>query len=216
MDSPRPSRYRPGPDAFRALAHPLRLQLLGLLRADGVSTATRLAERLDVSSGLTSYHLRQLAEAGFVEEDVDRGTARDRWWRASHDLTSWAPDDVAVDEETHAMAEALIGQWQTVRARAEARFGPTGAGWPEAWRRASGHTDLLFRVTPKELTEIERQVMAVLEVWVAESNRRRDGEAATPDGAETVFWFHNTVPVDDVAQVVASTDEAEEVTGHEG
>jgi DNA-binding transcriptional ArsR family regulator len=49
------------PHNLRGLAHPLRVRLLGLLRSDGSSTATRLAERLGQSSGATSYHLRQLA-----------------------------------------------------------------------------------------------------------------------------------------------------------
>ncbi len=74
--------------ALQGLAHPLRLRLLGLLRAYGPSTATKLAARCGESSGLTSYHLRQLAEAGFVVDadpadlaGVDRtprGTARGR------------------------------------------------------------------------------------------------------------------------------------------
>lgn len=41
---------------LRALAHPVRVQLVGLLRKYGPSTATRLAERLGVSSGTASYH----------------------------------------------------------------------------------------------------------------------------------------------------------------
>jgi DNA-binding transcriptional ArsR family regulator len=74
------------PDArsLRGLAHPLRLQLLGLLRMDGPATATQLAERTGQSSGATSYHLRQLAAYGFVIEDLDRTTGRrDRYWRAA-------------------------------------------------------------------------------------------------------------------------------------
>src|SRR5215212_10817955 len=69
---------------LRALAHPVRVQLVGLLRRFGPSTATRLAERLGVNSGTASYHLRQLGAAGFVEEDTGRGNARERWWRSVH------------------------------------------------------------------------------------------------------------------------------------
>src|SRR4051812_14770407 len=53
--------------ALRALAHPLRNRLLGLLRLDGPATASRLARVVGESSGATSYHLRQLAAYGFVE-----------------------------------------------------------------------------------------------------------------------------------------------------
>ena len=69
-----------GVRAVRALAHPLRLQLLDLLRFDGPSTATLLARRAGESSGATSYHLRQLARYGYVEEAPKRG-GRERWWR---------------------------------------------------------------------------------------------------------------------------------------
>ena len=44
--------------------------------------AGELGERLGESSGLTSYHLRALAGAGFVEDAVDHPTrGRERWWR---------------------------------------------------------------------------------------------------------------------------------------
>ncbi len=65
--------------AVRALAHPLRLRLLDLLRFDGPATATMLAERVGESSGSTSYHLRQLARHGFIEEAPKRD-GRERWW----------------------------------------------------------------------------------------------------------------------------------------
>ena len=65
--------------AVRALAHPLRLELLDLLRFEGPSTATLLAGRVGESSGATSYHLRQLARYGYIEEE--RRSGRERWWR---------------------------------------------------------------------------------------------------------------------------------------
>jgi len=79
------------PAALEALAHPLRNRLLGLLRTDGPATASGLAQRVGESSGVTSYHLRKLAEVGFVEEETERGTKRERWWRSVHTATTWSP-----------------------------------------------------------------------------------------------------------------------------
>ena len=79
--------------ALRALAHPLRMSLLAALRSDGPSTASRLADRLGESSGATSYHLRQLAGFGFVEEVPGEGSARERWWRALHRSTRWETEE---------------------------------------------------------------------------------------------------------------------------
>jgi len=70
---------------LRALAHPLRLQLLEVLGSEGPATASRLARRLGESSGATSYHLRALHRAGMVEEAEQRN-ARERWWQRSSDL----------------------------------------------------------------------------------------------------------------------------------
>ena len=62
-----------------------------------VSTARRprtaLAEKLGTNTGATSYHLRQLAEVGLVAEDPDRGTSRQRWWQAAHDMSHFDPTD---------------------------------------------------------------------------------------------------------------------------
>src|SRR6478609_4808175 len=69
-----------GPPALKGLAHPLRLKLLAELNARGSATASQLGTALGESSGSTSYHLRQLHRHGFVEEDVEQGTGRERVW----------------------------------------------------------------------------------------------------------------------------------------
>lgn len=98
------------PKALRGLVHPIRLRLLDLLQADGPATATSLGQRIGQSSGVTSYHLRVLAEHGFVVEDAERGNGRDRWWRAVHRSTSFTfrmPEDRGT-EETIEEAERFI------------------------------------------------------------------------------------------------------------
>lgn len=54
--------------SLRGLAHPLRMRLLDALRFGGPATASQLAAKLGESSGATSYHLRQLAAHGFIED----------------------------------------------------------------------------------------------------------------------------------------------------
>lgn len=66
--------------ALKGLSHPLRVQLFNKLSELGPMTASGLAEALGESSGATSYHLRQLAKHGLVQEVEGRGTARERWW----------------------------------------------------------------------------------------------------------------------------------------
>jgi DNA-binding transcriptional ArsR family regulator len=115
---------------LRGLAHPLRLQLLHVLRAEGPATATQLARRLGESSGSTSYHLRALHRAGFVEE-TERRNGRERWWQRTTELiaipNSIPPDASERDrselQAAHAQIESILverdeqalASWMTVR-----------------------------------------------------------------------------------------------------
>src|SRR5690242_11892051 len=67
-------------DQLRALAHPRRMEILDLLIAEGPLTASECAVRLEDSAASCSYHLRQLARYGFVEE-AEGGHGRNRPWQ---------------------------------------------------------------------------------------------------------------------------------------
>jgi DNA-binding transcriptional ArsR family regulator len=69
------------PRAIRALAHPLRLDLLELLSTIGPATAAHCGRVLDVPQANCSFHLRQLAKYGFVEEAEAGTDQRERRWR---------------------------------------------------------------------------------------------------------------------------------------
>ena len=75
---------------LRALAHPLRARMAAELAYGGPATATSLARRFGESTGLTSYHLRQLERFGFVEEVPNRGRGRERWWQSVRGDYRWA------------------------------------------------------------------------------------------------------------------------------
>ena len=76
-------------DTLKAVSHPLRMQLLGALRRIGPSTASELARELGESSGSTSYHLRQLERFGFVSDDDEQPSGRERRWKSLYDLTTY-------------------------------------------------------------------------------------------------------------------------------
>ena len=56
--------------SLKAMAHPLRVQILRILELRRRASVTSLAEELGETTGATSYHLRQLAQHGFVEQFV--------------------------------------------------------------------------------------------------------------------------------------------------
>jgi DNA-binding transcriptional ArsR family regulator len=151
------------PAALRVLAQPLRVRLVGQLRAAGPATATMLAQRLGESSGLTSYHLRVLERAGFVAEADDHPRrGRERWWRSVDDATSWRPEDAGDDPDSRAAEEWLtafaarramewIDAW--VRRRPDA---------PDAWRAVAEASDYRFELSPEELGALLAEVGALL------------------------------------------------------
>ncbi len=156
--------------SLRALAHPLRLRLLDLLRMDGPATATKLAERVGETSGNVSWHLRQLAAAGFIEEDSERGNRRERWWRARHRYTSVREADFRDDPEARRSLVALKSHTLAQQMRRAEEF--LHGDWDDAWHDAAGIGHWVLRLTPDELLALGREVAAVLERYEA---RSRDG-----------------------------------------
>lgn len=153
------------PQVLRALAHPLRSRLLGLLRLDGPSTASRLAERVHESSGVTSYHLRQLEQYGFVAEVEGRGTARERWWQAQHVFTNWEADAL-VDQPGGAEANAAMQRLQIESWGRELRaWAEHGDVHGRQWSAVAGLSDYVLRLTPPQARELLEEVYAVLDRW---------------------------------------------------
>ena len=160
---------------LRALAHPLRGRLLGLLRLDGPSTASRLAERVGESSGVTSYHLRQLEAHGFVAEVEGRGTARERWWQAQHQMTSWDADELLDQpgglEANEQMQRHQIEGWgRELRAWAEG-----GRVHGREWAAVAGLSDYVLRLRPDEAQQLLDEVYAVLDRWSQDHREPREG-----------------------------------------
>ncbi|MGW1132860.1 helix-turn-helix domain-containing protein [Streptomyces griseoluteus] len=176
---------------LRALAHPVRVQLVGLLRKHGPSTATRLAERLEVNSGTASYHLRQLAAAGFVAEDTGRGNARERWWRAVHQLTRFNHQDLAEREP-----EAALAYLRSVHSAHVLRTqqGLNGLQTlPRPWREVFDMSDATLRLTPAQAQELRREIRSVID--------RYPRASAAEDLRETerVWVTFQVLPEGDVA-----------------
>jgi DNA-binding transcriptional ArsR family regulator len=164
------------PQVLRALAHPLRSRLLGLLRLDGPSTASRLAERVGESSGVTSYHLRRLEQFGFVAELEGRGTARERWWQAQHVVTSWEPDAL-VDQPGGAEANAAMQRLQIETWGRELRaWAAHGHVHGRQWAAVAGLSDYVLRLTPPQARELLDELYAVLDRW-SEREREPDPDA---------------------------------------
>ncbi len=177
------------PRALRAVAHPLRLSLIGLLRREGPLTATQAGERLGESAQSCWFHLRQLAKYGLVEE-AGRGNGRERPWKATAQFTSWPT--VASTPELAAAAE-LFGSVVAERYfEALMRWLATKASEPPAWQDAADFGDTVLYVTAEELAELKREVRAIVDGYV----ERTPDRALRPPGARLVTFLHLAFPWD--------------------
>jgi DNA-binding transcriptional ArsR family regulator len=153
---------------LKALTHPLRPRILSALRLHGPATASRLAAHLGVNTGATSYHVRQLAEAGFVVEAVELGNARDRWWRAAHARTSFDTHD-ADHETAAAYLSAVAAGYAENAQRAIAEIATLPAEWEDAG------------MTPDETASLMRDLVEVIR-----SYRPHQGATDAPAAARPV------------------------------
>jgi predicted ArsR family transcriptional regulator len=151
--------------ALRALSHPLRGKLLGHLRTHGPSTATRLGQELGESSGSTSYHLRQLATYGFVEELTDEGNGRDRWWRARHRSTHFDTAAFMAEpggrEAVDELSLRQVGQQQ----RLLANYVDESPQLDDEWRAAVSLNDWALHLSPAAVRELAEELNDVIARW---------------------------------------------------
>jgi predicted transcriptional regulator len=175
------------PRALRAVAHPVRLQLVGLLRREGPLTATQAGELIGESPASCSFHLRQLAKYGLVEE-AGGGRGRERPWRATALFTAWP--NVARDPEQAAASELLsqvvaeryfeqVMQWLQQR-----------SDDPLDWQEAATFGDRMLYLTSDELAELGREIEALLERY----HERTASPETRPEDARLVTFIRLAFP----------------------
>ncbi len=144
---------------LRALTHPVRIALIEALLLDGAMTATEVGERISESPTTCSFHLRQLAKYGFVEE-AGGGKGRSRPWRLTS--TGMQFGTVHDDPETEMAAGALV---RMLRDRQFARYQTwleTNRDFPREWRDAAGSSESIIYLTAGELEELNQELLALL------------------------------------------------------
>ena len=166
-----------GAKEVRALAHPLRLRMLEAL-AHGPATASMLARDLGESSGATSYHLRALAAAGIIVEDLERRKGRERWWKRDPErvgLISSAPaEDPEYDAAVAQLESTMIGRDDEALRR---YLNQRGEGkHSDEWRETAFIGGWTVYATPAEVEELSELVVRWLRAR-AKPAAERDPEA---------------------------------------
>jgi DNA-binding transcriptional ArsR family regulator len=174
---------------FRALSHPVRLALIETLAIEGPLTATEAGEKIGESPTTCSFHLRQLARYGFVEE-AGGGKGRARPWRLA--TLAMQSANVHDDPETEIAATALAGLLRERQLERYRTWLSTKASYPREWREAANEGDYLFWVTPGELTDLNRKLADML---IPRASERLADPDTRPPGALPVELLLLTYPV---------------------
>jgi len=170
---------------MRALAHPLRLRLLGELRVRGPQSVGMLSQVVDEAPASVSYHLSTLSSYGFVLEAPELARdRRERWWRAAHAVTSWEPLNVLDDPEKRAASDvlrrAILRRYLDVLQRyleSESQLDPE-------WLKGTSSSDSHVHLTAAELVELRRDLEELAQKWAD----RSDGDR--PDARPVTLIYH--------------------------
>lgn len=159
--------------ALKALAHPLRVQIVRYLELHKKASVTTLAEDLGETTGAMSYHLRQLARHGFVEEfdaeepDEKRVGRKRRWWRAAVDEIHTSGYEFLERDDTREAFMFLLRDVVDDRSRRLANWYATAREWPEAWQRASSDITGTLDLDPKQARALADDLAKLVEKYRA-------------------------------------------------
>ncbi|MEU1801873.1 winged helix-turn-helix domain-containing protein [Streptomyces sp. NPDC019937] len=162
-------------------AHHVRTDLLDLLAEFGAVTATEAASRLGYSSGLCSFHLRQLARHGYIEEAPHSG-GRARPWRLRRRTPEAAARGTAAEqfgELARGLEDESWRRWLTQRDEA-----------PPAWRHDEAFSAVAY-LTPEEMSRVADAIRRAL----APYQDREQRPLARPEGARPVALITRLFPL---------------------
>ncbi|WP_431709396.1 helix-turn-helix domain-containing protein [Glutamicibacter uratoxydans] len=96
---------------LKAIANPLRRQILNTLSAMGSARAADLAQALDIPANKVSFHLRELAKAEMITEDPELARdKRDRVWTTVAPAYTTGEAGAREDDPSGVVMDAYLGQ----------------------------------------------------------------------------------------------------------
>ena len=166
---------------LQALANPARQAILDVL-AQEPSTSAMVARALGSNTGVASYHLRELGNAGLIEHDASRSHGRQLFWKlAAADM--WFSDPSESDDPVRAQtAIELVMSRLTDAVRHYLQRTDLDSGWREAALFSRSSVEL----TVTELAELQDEYLDLVRRW---TGRRRDTAAGTRSVRLAMFAF---------------------------
>lgn len=176
------------PERIRALAHPVRLELLDHLRDVEEATATQCAARVGESVASCSFHLRILEKYGYIERAERRG--REKPWKVREPGSALdARPDREVPGSLHAVQE-LAALTVTREADRVTRYLARAGEEPDDWLGAVTISTAGFWATAEEVRELSEEVQRLVQRFAG----RAADPARRPEGARHARLFATVNP----------------------
>ncbi|WP_298336597.1 helix-turn-helix domain-containing protein [Ferrimicrobium sp.] len=191
--------------AMRALTHPVRIALLEVLAVHQSLTATQAGELIRETPTTCSFHFRQLAKYGFVEEATPgKGKGRQRPWKLVHMGFTIQGEDL--DPEARIAADVLTQMFFRRALGRFERWQRIHGSYPGEWDRASTADQTGLFVTATELAEVNAKVREVLAAY----RDRLVDPSLRPTDARLIEVLYLAYPMDLDSAVVAQNIDSEE------
>lgn len=153
-------------DMLRAMAHPLRLQIMERVGRLGTARAADVAAELDVPANSVSYHLRMLARGGVIEEAPEAARdRRDRVWRLTQRSFRTGQGEHQVNDPSASTEEYRTAALAMSAAALEA----VRQGWLRYSAQPGGANSLgrldstTLHITPAQAAELSDEVARLIQ-----------------------------------------------------
>ncbi len=143
---------------LRALTHPVRLALIGKLVLHGPLTAAAASELIGEPPSTCSFHFRQLAKYGVVEE-AGGGKGRAKPWQMT---TTGFSITTADDPESKVAEDALHRMVREQQIEGYRTWLNTRSTYPQRWQDAGDDSAYVFHLTVEELEQLTSELTAIL------------------------------------------------------
>ena len=170
-------QYIHDPRVLRAIAHPVRTRILGEIAAGGPLRAADVARELDIPANQASFHLRQLAKYGLVEEAPGQARdKRDRVWKATSDSGLAVRLNELEKEPGGRAAVSVFRRSATDWAHHLVDLALAGPEDPGILRTMMNQSVKLSRA---EAEQLQQELLDLVEGWVERTRGRDDEERRT-------------------------------------
>ena len=157
-------------DELQALADPVRLDLFDLVQREGPLTVDEACRRLGLAAEVGSSQLRQLGDAGLIDQD-----ATGRWTTDARGIYFEIPDEPEAQRAARKLGHVMLARYASLPSEWVRRSEPL---LNVTWARAAGLFNVRVELTPDELRGLQQDLERLLEPFTNRAATDRPPDAS--------------------------------------